>query len=253
MRIKTKPVKKGDNYLINGQKIWTSRAEFSDLILLLAKTDLKETKSKRNSLSLFLIDMRPYLNNQIIIKPIRTMINHSSTEIFIDNLEVHKSCLIGQEGKGFDYILDGMNAERILIASECIGDAKYFIDKATKYANERRVFDRPIGKNQSIQFPIAKSYAKVKAAELLILEACELFDSDKKCGEEANISKLLSSESSLSAADMAMQVFGGFAFSEEFDIERKFRETRLYQTAPVSSNMILAFIAQNILKLPRSY
>ncbi len=252
MSIKTYAVKKGDKYNINGQKIWTSRAEYSDLMLLLAKTN-KEEKNKRNSLSLFLIDMRPYINKEINIKPIKTMINHSSTEVFFDNLEVNENCLIGEEGRGFEYILDGLNAERLLIAAECIGDAKYFIDKSTKYANDREVFGRPIGKNQAIQFPIAKAYSRMIAAELLLQKGCNLYDNKKNCGQEANIAKLLSAEASWDAAEATMQTFGGFSFSEEYHIERKFRETRLYQIAPVSTNMILAYVSHKILGFPRSY
>ncbi|MAI02280.1 MAG: acyl-CoA dehydrogenase [Rickettsiales bacterium] len=252
LSIKTTAIKKNNKFLINGQKVWTSRAEHSDLILLLAKT-CKESKNKRNALSLFLIDMRPFINKEIIIKPIRTMINHSTTEVFFDNLEVSEDCLVGEEGKGFDYILDGLNAERLLIASECIGDAKYFIDKSVDYAKNREVFGRPIGKNQAIQFPISKAYARTIAAEYILVDGCKLFDSGKSCGKEANISKMLSAEASWEAAEAAMQTFGGFSFSEEYNIERKYRETRLYQIAPVSTNMILAYISHKILGLPRSY
>ncbi|MBJ57561.1 MAG: acyl-CoA dehydrogenase [Rickettsiales bacterium] len=252
LSIKTSAKKNGENYIINGQKVWTSRAEYSDLIMLLAKTS-NNLDNKKQNLSLFLIDMRPYLNKQITIKPIRTMINHSTTEVFFDNLKISKNCLIGDEGKGFNYILDGMNAERILIASECIGDAKYFIEKSVKYSSERKVFNKLLGSNQAIQFPLAESYAKLRAAELMVIEACRLYDADKKCGEEANIAKLLSAEASWHAAESAMQTFGGFSFSEEYNIERKFRETRLYQIAPVSTNMILAFLSHKILGMPRSY
>ena len=252
LSIKTNAKKIGDKYIINGQKIWTSRAEHSDLIMLLARTSNNLDHRKEN-LSLFLIDMRPYLGKQIIIKPIRTMINHSSTEVFFDNLEIDKNSIIGQEGKGFKYILDGLNAERILIASECIGDAKYFIEKSVKYSSERKVFGRFIGSNQSIQFPISDAYAKTRAAELMVIEACKLFDKNKKCGEEANIAKLLAAEASWKAAEAAMQAFGGFSFSEEYNIERKFRETRLYQIAPVSTNMILAYLSHKVLGMPRSY
>jgi len=252
LSIKTYAKRKGKNFIINGQKVWTSRAEHSDLILLLARTNQLE-KNKRKALSLFLIDMRSFINKQIIIKPLRTMINHSTTEIFFDNLEVNENCLVGEEGKGFDYILDGLNAERLLIASECIGDAKYFIEKSVNYANEREVFGRPIGMNQGIQFPIAEAYAKTKAAEQILISGCNLFDNNRKCGEEANIAKLLAAEASWKAGEAAMQTFGGFSFSEEYNIERKYRETRLYQIAPVSTNMILAFISHKILGLPRSY
>ena len=252
LSIKTNAKKIGDKYIINGQKIWTSRAEHSDLIMLLARTSNNLDYRKEN-LSLFLIDMRPHLGKQIIIKPIRTMINHSSTEVFFDNLEIDKNSIIGQEGKGFKYILDGLNAERILIASECIGDAKYFIEKSVKYSSERKVFGRFIGSNQSIQFPISDAYAKTRAAELMVIEACKLFDKNQKCGEEANIAKLLAAEASWKAAEAAMQAFGGFSFSEEYNIERKFRETRLYQIAPVSTNMILAYLSHKVLGMPRSY
>jgi alkylation response protein AidB-like acyl-CoA dehydrogenase len=252
LSIKTKAIKKGKKYFINGQKVWTSRAEHSDLILLLANTG-NETEGKKKSLSLFLIDMRAHIGKEILIKPIRTMINHSTTEIFFDNLEVDEECIVGKEGKGFDYILDGLNAERLLIAAECIGDAKYFIDKSIKYGTDREVFNRPIGKNQGIQFPIAKAYSRTLAAELVLISGCTLFDNEKKCGEQANISKLLAAEASWEAAEAAMQTFGGFAFSEEYNIERKFRETRLYQIAPVSTNMILAFISHKVLGFPRSY
>ena len=251
LSIKTSAIKSGSKFVINGQKVWTSRAEHSDLILLLTKTD--SLPEKKKNLSLFLIDMRPHLNKSIFIKPIKTMINHSSTEIFFENLEVDEECLVGSLGYGFQYILDGMNAERILIASECLGDAKYFIDKAKNYANERKVFNRPIGQNQSIQFPIAQSYANTRAAELMVKEACYLFDNNIKCGEESNLAKLLAADASWEAADIAMQTFGGFSFSEEYNIERKFRETRLYRIAPVSTNMILAFISHKVLGMPRSY
>ena len=251
LAIKTSAIKKGSKYIINGQKVWTSRAEYSDLLLLLARSDKSE--QKKNNLSLFLIDMRPYINKNIFIKPIKTMINHSSTEIFFDKLEIDENCLIGVQGNGFSYILDGMNAERILIASECIGDAKYFIDKATNYANQRLVFGRPIGKNQSIQFPIARAYANTKAAELMVQEACSLFDNNRTCGEESNLAKLLAADASWEAADVAMQTFGGYSFAQEYNIERKFRETRLYRIAPVSTNMILAYLSHKVLGMPRSY
>ncbi len=252
LSINTNAKKIGDKYIINGQKIWTSRAEHSDLIMLLARTS-NNLDNRKENLSLFLIDMRPYLGKQIIIKPIRTMINHSSTEVFFDNLEIDKNTIVGQEGKGFKYILDGLNAERILIASECIGDAKYFIEKSVKYSSERKVFGKFIGSNQSIQFPISDAYAKTRAAELMVIEACKLFDKNQKCGEEANIAKLLAAEASWKAAEAAMQAFGGFSFSEEYNIERKFRETRLYQIAPVSTNMILAYLSHKVLGMPRSY
>ncbi len=252
LSIKTSAIKKGKKYIINGQKVWTSRAEHSDLIMLLAKTNKNSSESK-NTLSLFLIDMRSYIGKEIIIKPIRTMINHSTTEIFFDNLEVDENCIIGEEGKGFNYILDGLNAERLLIASECIGDAKYFIDKSIQYGNQREVFGRPIGKNQGVQFPVAKAYSRTFAAELTLIKGCELFNDGLKCGKEANMSKLLAAEASWEAAEATMQAYGGFSFAEEYNIERKFRETRLYQIAPVSTNMILAYIAHKVLGFPRSY
>ena len=220
--------------------------------MLLVKTN-QEAKDSKNSLSLFLIDMRQHIGKEIIIKPIRTMVNHSTTEIFFDNLEVDESCIIGEEGQGFKYILNGLNAERLLIASECIGDAKYFIDKSVEYGNKREVFGRPIGKNQGIQFPVAKAYSRTLAAELTLIEGCNLFNSGQDCGKEANISKLLAAEASWEAAEAAMQTFGGFSFAEEYNIERKFRETRLYQIAPVSTNMILAYVAHKVLGFPRSY
>ena len=252
LSIQTSAKKKGNKYIINGQKVWTSRAEYSDLIMLLVKTN-QETKDSKNSLSLFLIDMRQHIGKEIIIKQIRTMVNHSTTEIFFDNLEVDESCIIGEEGKGFKYILSGLNAERLLIASECIGDAKYFIDKSVEYGNQREVFGRPIGKNQGIQFPVAKAYSRTFAAELTLIEGCNLFNSGQDCGKEANISKLLAAEASWEAAEAAMQTFGGFSFAEEYNLERKFRETRLYQIAPVSTNMILAYVAHKVLGFPRSY
>ena len=252
LSIQTRAKKKGNKYIINGQKVWTSRAEYSDLIMLLVKTN-QEAKDSKNSLSLFLIDMRQHLGKEIIIKSIRTMVNHSTTEIFFDNLEVDHSCMIGEEGQGFKYILNGLNAERLLIASECIGDAKYFIDKSVEYGNKREVFGRPIGKNQGIQFPVAKAYSRTFAAELTLIEGCNLFNSGQDCGKEANISKLLAAEASWEAAEAAMQTFGGFSFAEEYNIERKFRETRLYQIAPVSTNMILAYVAHKVLGFPRSY
>ena len=253
LSIKTKAEKKGDFYLINGQKVWTSRAEYSDLMLLLARTSEKSEKKRTAGLSLFLINMIDAKNDGINIKPIRTMINHATTEIFFDNLKIPKDCLIGKEGSGFKYILDGMNAERILIAAECIGDGKFFIDKTVSYANEREIFGRSIGKNQGIQFPISKAYADIEAASLMVERASKLFDNKLHCGPEANIAKLLAADASWKAAESAMQTLGGYSFAEEYDIERKFRETRLYQIAPVSTNMILAYIAQNVLGLKRSY
>ena len=252
--LKCNAVKKGDLYHINGQKIWTSRAEHSDLLLLLARTTPKEKVTKRtDGLSVFIVDLNEVPKNTITIKPIRTMMNHSTTEIFFDNLPVPKRNLIGEEGKGFKYILSGMNAERILIAAECIGDAKWFINKASKYSSEREVFGRPIGKNQGIQFPIARSYSLMRAAELMLNEATNLFDRGLNPGEEANLSKLLSADAQWAAAEACIQTFGGFGFAEEYDIERKYREARLYQVAPISTNMILSYIAEHVLKMPRSY
>ena len=252
--LKCNAVMKGDFYHINGQKIWTSRAEHSDLLLLLARTTPKEKVTKRtDGLSVFIVDLNEVPKNTITIKPIRTMMNHSTTEIFFDNLPVPKRNLIGEEGKGFKYILSGMNAERILIAAECIGDAKWFINKASKYSSEREIFGRPIGKNQGIQFPIARSYSLMRAAELMLNEATNLFDKGLNPGEEANLSKLLSADAQWAAAEACIQTFGGFGFAEEYDIERKYREARLYQVAPISTNMILSYIAEHVLKMPRSY
>jgi len=253
-RILTKAIREGDHYIINGQKIWTSRSEYSDLMLLLARTSPREEVKKRhNGISVFLIDLRDAIEGGLTIKPIPTMINHATTEVFFDDLRVPAKNLIGTEGEGFRYILDGMNAERILIAAECVGDARWFIDKASSYARDRIVFGRPIGQNQGIQFPIARAYAATEAADLLVAKAAALFDSNKSCGAEANMAKMLASEASGQAADMCMQTHGGFGFAEEFDIERKFRETRLYQVAPISTNLILSYIAEHILDLPRSY
>ena len=253
-RILTKPIRDGNHYIINGQKIWTSRAEYSDLMLLLARTSPREEVAKRHKgISVFLIDLRDALEGGLTIQPIPTMINHATTEVFFDDLRVPAENLIGTEGDGFRYILDGMNAERILIAAECVGDARWFIEKASSYARDRIVFGRPIGQNQGIQFPIARAYAATEAADLLVAKAAALFDSNKPCGAEANMAKMLASEASGQAADMCMQTHGGFGFAEEFDIERKFRETRLYQVAPISTNLILSYIAENILDLPRSY
>lgn len=254
LSIRTTAVKKGDQYIINGQKIWTSRAEYSDFMLLLARTTAKEDVVKKgDGLSVIMVDMNEAKNNGLTIRPIRTMMNHSTTEVFFDNVKVSEKNLVGQEGKGFRYILDGMNAERSLIAAECLGDAQWFIKKATDYANERNVFGKQIGANQAIQFPIARAYASFRAASLVVMDAARKFDAGDKCAEEANIGKMLASEASWEAAEMCVQTFGGFAFAEEYDIERKFRETRLYQVAPISTNLILAYIGQNVLGLPRSY
>ncbi|MGC1319589.1 MAG: acyl-CoA dehydrogenase family protein [Pseudolabrys sp.] len=243
-----------DHYVINGQKIWTSRAEHSDLLLLLARTTPKEqAKTRTEGLSVFLVDMRLAQGANIVINPIRTMMNHATTQIFFDDLRVPAENLIGEEGKGFRYILGGMNAERILIAAECIGDAKWFIAKATQYAKERELFDRPIGQNQGVQFPIARAYAQMRAAELMVHEAARKYDAGEDIGAEANMAKLLAADASWAAADMCVQTHGGFGFAEEYDIERKFRETRLYQVAPISTNMILSYLAEHVLGLPRSY
>ena len=252
--LKTTARLEGDEYVVNGQKIWTSRAEYSDLMLLLARTTpLDKVAKKTDGLSVFLLDMRKVKDNGLTIRPIRTMMNHSTTEVFFDNMRIPASSLIGEEGKGFRYVLSGMNAERILIAAECIGDAKWFIEKATNYANERVVFGRPIGQNQGVQFPIARSYAQMRAAELMVYHAASLYEAGQNCGEEANIAKLLAAEASWAAAEACVQTHGGFAFAEEYDVERKFRETRLYQVAPISTNLVLSFVAEHVLGLPRSY
>jgi alkylation response protein AidB-like acyl-CoA dehydrogenase len=243
-----------DHYVINGQKIWTSRAEHSDLLLLLARTASKEQAKKRtDGLSVFLVDMRLAQGASIAINPIRTMMNHATTQIFFDDLRVPADNLIGEEGQGFRYILSGMNAERILIAAECVGDAKWFIAKATQYAKDRALFGRPIGQNQGVQFPIARAYAQMRAAELMVHEAARKYDAGEDIGAEANMAKLLAADASWAAADMCVQTHGGFGFAEEYDIERKFRETRLYQVAPISTNMILSYLAEHVLGLPRSY
>ena len=252
--IKTFARRDGDGYVVNGQKIWTSRAEYSDLMLLLARTTPKDSVAKRtDGLSVFIVDMRQALQAGMSIRPIRTMMNHSTTEVFFDNVRIPAENLIGEEGKGFRYILSGMNAERILIAAECVGDAKWFIQKASAYAKERVVFGRPIGQNQGIQFPIARAYAQMKAADLLVRDGCRRYEEGENCGEEANISKMMAAEASWAAAEACVQTHGGFAFAEEYDVERKFRETRLYQVAPISTNLILSYIAEHVLGMPRSY
>ena len=252
--LKTTAQLDGDHYVINGQKIWTSRAEHSDLMILLARTaPLVEGMKKTQGLSVLLVDMREAIGNGLTIRPIRTMMNHATTEVFFDDLRVPVENLIGDEGKGFSYILSGMNAERILIASECIGDAKWFIDKAVRYAKERSVFGRAIGQNQGIQFPIAKAYANMRSAELMVREALTLYESGENPGAEANMAKMLAADASNEAANVAVQTHGGFGFAEEYDIERKFRETRLYQVAPISTNLILSYLAEHTLELPRSY
>jgi alkylation response protein AidB-like acyl-CoA dehydrogenase len=252
--VKTFARREGDEYIVNGQKVWTSRAEHSDLMLLLARTTPKEQVAKRtDGLSVFLVDMREAKQAGLTIRPIRTMMNHSTTELFFDNVRVPAGNLIGEEGRGFRYILSGMNAERILIAAECIGDAKWFIEKGSAYARERRVFDRPIGQNQGIQFPLAKAYAAMRAAELMVKEAVRLCEAGADCGAEANMAKMLAADASWEAANACVQTHGGFAFAEEYDVERKFRETRLYQVAPISTNLILSYLAEHRLGLPRSY
>ena len=254
LSLRTTARREGDHYVINGQKIWTSRAEHSDLMLLLARTTPREQVKKRtDGLSVFLVDMRLALGTSMTITPIRTIMNHATTQIFFDDLRVPAENLIGEEGNGFRYILSGMNTERILIAAECIGDAKWFIRKATDYARERVLFDRPIGKNQGVQFPIARAYAQMRAAELMVHEATRRYEAHEDMGAEANMAKLLAADASWAAADMCVQTHGGFGFAEEYDVERKFRETRLYQVASISTNMILSYLAEHVLGLPRSY
>ena len=252
LSLRTTAVRDGASYVINGQKIWTSRAEHSDLMLLLARTTPREQVRRRTEgLSVFLIDMRGTAG--LTIRPIRTMMNHATTEVFFDNVRVPAENLIGEEGQGFRYILSGMNAERILIAAECIGDAKWFIAKATAYAKERVVFGRPIGQNQGVQFPIARAYAQMRTAELMVREAARLFEAGRECGAEANMAKLAAADAAWEAADMCVQTHGGFGFAEDYDVERKFRETRLYRVAPISTNLILSYLAEHVLGLPRSY
>ena len=251
--IRTSARREAGQYMINGQKIWTSRAEHSDLMVLLARTAPAGAGKRTDGLSMFLVDMREALGRGLSIRPIRTMLNHDTTEVFFDNVPVPAESLIGEEGRGFRYLIDGLNAERILIAAECVGDGRWFVDKAASYAKERQVFGRPIGQNQGVQFPIARAHVAVEAAELMLRRACDLFDAAASCGAEANMAKLVASEASWQAADMCLQTHGGFGFAEEFDIERKFRETRLYQVAPISTNLILSYIAEHVLDLPRSY
>jgi acyl-CoA dehydrogenase len=255
LSLKTVAKREGDKYIVNGQKIWTSRAEHSDLMLLLARTTPREEAASRTEgLSVFLVDMKEALAaGTLTINPIDTMMNHATTAVFFDNMEVPAANLIGEEGKGFRYILSGMNAERLLIAAECIGDAKWFIDKATAYAKERVLFGRPIGQNQGVQFPIARAYAQMRAADLLVQEGIRKYEAGENCGEEANMAKMLAAEASWAAGEACVQTHGGFGFAAEYDVERKFRETRLYQVAPISTNMILSFVAEHVLGLPRSY
>ncbi len=252
--LRTTARREGDDYIINGQKIWTSRAEHSDLMLLLARTTPRDQVAKKTEgLSVFILDMNEAKTAGLTIRPIRTMMNHATTEVFFENVRVPTRNLVGEEGKGFRYILSGMNAERILIGAECIGDAKWFIDKARGYACERVVFGRPIGQNQGIQFPIARAHAQMRAAELMVHHAAQLYEAGEQCGEEANIAKMLAAEASWAAAEACVQTHGGFGFAEEYDVERKFRETRLYQVAPISTNLILSYIAEHVLGMPRSY
>ena len=253
-KLKTTAVRRGDRYVVNGQKVWTSRVQHSDLLLLLARTTpLPEVKKKSEGLSVFLVDLREAMGKGITVRAIRNMPNHETNEVFFDNLEVPAENLVGEEGKGFRYILDGMNAERILIAAECVGDGYWFLEKATAYARERVVFDRPIGQNQGVQFPIARAYVNVEAANLMRFKAAELFDRGEACGAQANMAKLLAADASWEAANACLQTHGGFGFAAEYDVERKFRETRLYQIAPISTNLILSYVAEHVLGLPRSY
>jgi acyl-CoA dehydrogenase len=254
LALKTIAKRDGDDYIINGQKLWTSRAEHSDLMILLARTTPREEAASRtDGLSVFIVDMRDAVGNGLTIRPIETMMNHATTEVFFDNLRVPVTNLIGEEGNGFRYILSGMNAERLLIAAECIGDAKWFIKKASAYANERVLFGRPIGQNQGVQFPIARAYAQMRAAELMVHDGLRKYEAGEPVGEEANMSKMLAAEASWAAGEACIQTHGGFGFAVEYDIERKFRETRLYQVAPISTNMILSFVAEHVLGMPRSY
>lgn len=252
--LRTTARREGDRYVVNGQKIWTSRAEHSDLMLLLARTSPRDPAAKKTEgLSTFIVDMREAVGRGLTIKPIRTMMNHNSCEVFFDEMVIPAANLVGEEGRGFRYILSGMNAERILIAAECIGDAKWFTDRSTRYAKERQVFGRPIGQNQGVQFPIAKAYANMRAAELMVHEALRLYESGANPGAEANMAKMLAADASFEAANACIQTHGGFGFAEEYEIERKFRETRLYQVAPISTNLILSYVAEHVLGMPRSY
>ncbi|MFA7270774.1 MAG: acyl-CoA dehydrogenase family protein [Sterolibacterium sp.] len=253
-KIKTTAIRKGDRYVVNGQKVWISRVQHSDLMILLARTTpLSAVKKKSEGMSIFLVDLKEAVGNGMVIRPIPNMVNHETNELFFDNLEIPVENLIGEEGKGFKYILDGLNAERTLIAAECIGDGYWFIDRVVKYAGERVVFDRPIGQNQGVQFPIAEAHIEVEAANLMRFEACRLFDAHQPCGTQANMAKYLAAKASWEAANACLQFHGGFGFACEYDVERKFRETRLYQVAPISTNMILSYVAEHVLGLPRSY
>ena len=253
-KLKTTATKQGDRYIVNGQKVWISRIQHSDLMILLARTTpLAEVTKKSEGMSIFMVNIQSALREGMTVRPILNMVNHETNEVFFDNLEIPAENLIGQEGQGFKYILDGLNAERVLIAAECIGDAYWLIDKARRYANERVVFDRPIGKNQGIQFPIADAYIETEAANLMRFEACRLFDDGKPCGPQANMAKYLAAKASFEAANTCLQTHGGFGFACEYDVERKFRETRLYQVAPISTNLIYSYIAEHVLGLPRSF
>lgn len=253
-KIKTTAVGKGDRYVVNGQKVWISRIQHSDLMILLARTTpMAEVTKKSEGMSIFMVDLRQAIGHGMTVRPIRNMVNHETNELFFENLEIPVENLIGEEGKGFKYILDGLNAERALIAAECIGDGFWFIDKVTKYANERIVFGRPISQNQGVQFPIAKAYVNLEAASLMRYKACELFDAGKPCGAEANMAKMLAADASWEAANACLQFHGGFGFASEYDVERKFRETRLYQVAPISTNLILSYVAEHVLGMPRSF
>jgi acyl-CoA dehydrogenase len=253
-KIKTTAVRKGDRYVINGQKVWISRIQHSDLMILLARTTpLSEVTKKSEGMSIFVVDLREAIGKGLSVQPILNMVNHETNELFFENLEIPAENLIGEEGKGFKYILDGLNAERTLIAAECIGDGYWFIDKVTRYVNEREVFGRPIGQNQGVQFPIAKAYVNIEAANLMRYKACALFDAHQACGAEANMAKMLAADASWEAANACLQFHGGFGFAAEYDVERKFRETRLYQVAPISTNLILAYIGEHVLGMPRSF
>ena len=253
-KIKTTAVRRGDHYVINGQKVWISRVQHSDLMILLARTTpLAEVTKKSEGMSIFVVDLRDAIGHGLTVRPIQNMVNHETNELFFENLEIPAANLIGEEGKGFRYILDGLNAERALIAAECIGDGYWFIDKVTQYVNERIVFGRPIGQNQGVQFPIAKAYVNLEAANLMRYKACALFDAGKACGAEANMAKMLAADASWEAANACIQFHGGFGFACEYDVERKFRETRLYQVAPISTNLILSYVAEHVLGLPRSF
>ena len=253
-KIKTAAVRKGDRYVVNGQKVWISRVQHSDLMILLARTTpLADVRRKSEGMSVFIVDLRDAVGHGLTVRPIPNLVNHETNELFFDNLEIPAENLIGEEGRGFRYILDGLNAERTLIAAECIGDGYWFIDKVTKYVNERVVFGRPIGQNQGVQFPIAKAYVNLEAANLMRYKACELFDAHQPCGAQANMAKMLAADASWEAANACLQFHGGFGFAHEYDVERKFRETRLYQVAPISTNLILSYVAEHVLGLPRSF